>query len=125
MDRREAIKKISFALLCIPGLVFVTGGRPRFKELRLQRDEIPPGVSIQDGVLIVKDDKELKIFSQKCTHLGCNVNYDNVNGIFVCPCHGSRFAIDGTNLKGPATKALLKLSYISNQDGSIVVKVPI
>jgi len=125
MDRREALKKISLGLLCIPGLMFITGGRPRFKELKLQKSEIGSGVFIRDGVIIVSRDDKLSIFSQKCTHLGCLVNYDSVNNIFVCPCHRSQFSIDGANLKGPANRPLSQLDYTINEDGSIVIKVPI
>jgi len=42
--------------------------------------------------------------SRKCPHLGCNVNYKNNE--FVCPCHNSRFNIEGHVLEGPATSDL-------------------
>lgn len=42
--------------------------------------------------------------STVCTHLGCIVK-PNAEG-FHCPCHGSRFARDGSVLKGPAPKPL-------------------
>jgi nitrite reductase/ring-hydroxylating ferredoxin subunit len=48
--------------------------------------------------------------STVCTHLGCIVNI-HPDG-FECPCHGSRFAVDGSVTKGPAPRALawLKVS---------------
>jgi len=45
-------------------------------------------------------------FSTKCPHLGCNVHWSAENGEFRCPCHGSRFAIDGHVLGGPAPRGL-------------------
>jgi len=45
-------------------------------------------------------------FSTKCPHLGCNVHWSTENGEFRCPCHGSRFAIDGHVLGGPAPRGL-------------------
>lgn len=39
-----------------------------------------------------------------CTHGACYV--EPQAGCFVCPCHDSRFAGDGTVLQGPATRAL-------------------
>jgi cytochrome b6-f complex iron-sulfur subunit len=42
--------------------------------------------------------------STVCTHLGCIVN-PAPDG-FHCPCHGSRFAPDGSVRKGPAPKPL-------------------
>jgi Rieske Fe-S protein len=42
----------------------------------------------------------------KCTHRGCDVNYDSDAKIFECPCHGSTFSLKGAVTKGPATKPL-------------------
>ncbi len=39
-----------------------------------------------------------------CTHLGCAPRLDGNE--FACPCHGSRFARDGSVLAAPATRAL-------------------
>lgn len=42
----------------------------------------------------------------RCPHLGCALKYDPQEHAWECPCHGSRFADDGTLLDGPATGAL-------------------
>ena len=46
--------------------------------------------------------------SDVCTHARCGVRYDHVNQIFNCPCHGSRYALTGAVLQGPATRALAR-----------------
>jgi Rieske Fe-S protein len=43
--------------------------------------------------------------SAVCTHTGCIV--DKVaSGLIECPCHGSRYHLDGTVARGPAPRAL-------------------
>jgi nucleotide-binding universal stress UspA family protein/nitrite reductase/ring-hydroxylating ferredoxin subunit len=54
----------------------------------------------------VDDTGELQLHSAKCTHLGCTVGWNPAEKTFDCPCHGSRFAPDGTVVNGPAARPL-------------------
>jgi Rieske Fe-S protein len=48
----------------------------------------------------------LHAVSPSCTHLGCHVNFNAAERSWDCPCHGSRFAPDGSVLQGPAVHRL-------------------
>ena len=52
------------------------------------------------------DDGALYAVSAICTHLGCVVRWNDAERSWDCPCHGSRFARDGSVLQGPATEPL-------------------
>jgi glycine/D-amino acid oxidase-like deaminating enzyme/nitrite reductase/ring-hydroxylating ferredoxin subunit len=57
------------------------------------------------GVYVGEDGHRYEV-SAVCTHLGCIVAWNNGERTWDCPCHGSRFAVDGTVIEGPATKPL-------------------
>ena len=52
------------------------------------------------------DDGTLHLVSARCTHLGCIVRWNGAEQSWDCPCHGSRFAIDGSVIDGPAVDPL-------------------
>ena len=54
-----------------------------------------------------------------CTHTGCIVD-KVVDGLIECPCHGSRYRLDGTVASGPAPRAL-PARPVTVVDGSIVL----
>jgi nitrite reductase/ring-hydroxylating ferredoxin subunit len=79
-------------------------------------EKIPPGQGavIQDGlkkIAAFRDENGmLHALSAKCTHLGCVVHWNSAEKSWGCPCHGSRFAVTGEVLHGPAPTPLEKIS---------------
>ncbi len=41
-----------------------------------------------------------------CTHLGCIYSWNGANERFECPCHGSKFRLDGRRIEDPAPRGL-------------------
>ncbi|MET9254938.1 FAD-dependent oxidoreductase [Streptomyces sp. NPDC003717] len=75
-------------------------------------DALPPGEGAVvraggDKLAVYRDeDGALHAVSPRCTHLGCLVGFNAAERAWECPCHGSRFGIDGKVIEGPATKPL-------------------
>ena len=75
-------------------------------------------------VLIYKtaDDKPMAR-SAVCTHLGCTVQTDFVDGKIFCPCHASYFDPNtGAALSGPATVALVEEPLLIKGDKVYLVR---
>lgn len=76
--------------------------------------EIKPGegktIKLNNERLAVykNPDGELAIVSGICPHMGCIVHWNNGEKSWDCPCHGSRFATDGSLLEGPSYHGLAK-----------------
>ncbi|MFH8369872.1 FAD-dependent oxidoreductase [Streptomyces sp. NPDC018031] len=51
-------------------------------------------------------DGTVHALTARCTHLGCLVAFNEAETTWECPCHGSRFGIDGRVLQGPANTPL-------------------
>jgi nitrite reductase/ring-hydroxylating ferredoxin subunit len=48
----------------------------------------------------------LHAVSLRCTHMGCLLRFNAAERSWDCPCHGSRFDVDGGVLEGPAVHDL-------------------
>ena len=62
-------------------------------------------------IFIYKENEEIDIYNAHCTHMGCILNFNSETKQFNCPCHKSRFDIDGKRLRGPAKRDLDKIAF--------------
>jgi Rieske Fe-S protein len=77
------------------------------------------GVIVDDVVVTQPSAGVFKGFSATCTHLGCTVA-TVADGTINCPCHGSKFNLDGSVAQGPAARPL-DTKNIAVQGDSIVL----
>jgi Rieske Fe-S protein len=60
-----------------------------------------------DQTAVYRDPQgEVHAVSARCTHLGCIVSWNPAESSWDCPCHGSRFSVDGEVIQGPAVRNL-------------------
>ncbi len=74
------------------------------------------GGFIYSGSLIVfrTGDTSYVALSKKCTHQGCDVEYNHAAGNVPCPCHGSQYTTAGIVTQGPATNNLTKYNVVKS-----------
>ncbi len=94
ISRKEFFKKLGIVALIPFGAAWYSSiardqAYSRDLQVKLNYPAIENGITIADDIIINKKDNEIKIFSARCTHLGCKLNKVENNEI-VCPCHGSR-----------------------------------
>jgi Rieske Fe-S protein len=99
-----------------------TGGTaPELTNVVAKTADVPvgSGVIVDEIVVTQPSAGEFKGFSAICTHQGCVVS-KVADGTIDCPCHGSKFNLDGSVANGPATKPL-EPAAVTVQGDSIVL----
>jgi glycine/D-amino acid oxidase-like deaminating enzyme/nitrite reductase/ring-hydroxylating ferredoxin subunit len=61
-------------------------------------------------------DSQIHVRSATCTHMGCYVHFNDAERTWDCPCHGSRFKVNGDVLAGPAEEPLAGIETKSSVD---------
>lgn len=102
-------------------------------------EEFPDGLKFlpDQRVFVFREGNTFHAISAVCTHLGCTVRAEalarpeetardgrslRLTHRFLCPCHGSEYKGDGSNVSGPAPRPLTwyQLS-LAPDDGQLVV----
>lgn len=115
------------ALIVIPGLRYflqplyekVQSQRIQLGDLRALPEDEPTRVNYSilkragyevskqnDFVYALRKQNQVKVFSPVCTHMGCNVAWNQQVQEFQCPCHGGKYSKDGKVIAGPPPKPL-------------------
>ncbi len=86
---------------------------------------VPPGppdpVTFAGEAIVCREAGTVRVFSARCPHLGCQITRV-VDGLLACPCHGSRFHLDGRVAAGPAARPLTPLAHeIDPRSGALVI----
>jgi cytochrome b6-f complex iron-sulfur subunit len=77
------------------------------------------------GAILIMYDSQKNIIAidPTCTHSGCIVNWKKDKNAFVCPCHDSKFTLQGKVIKSQAPARFPLKTYQVEIDGdSILVK---
>lgn len=61
-----------------------------------------------------KNEDEVKVFSNICTHLSCMVKWNPDKKEYLCPCHAGIFDIEGNVVDGPPPRPLKLYSESDN-----------
>lgn len=72
------------------------------------------------GILYATKDGKLEAISALCTHQGCTVRWQSADQPLICPCHGSKFALDGKVQNGPATTNLPTYKARKQGDDAVI-----
>jgi cytochrome b6-f complex iron-sulfur subunit len=83
-----------------------------------------PPLNVPKGKFwLVRTDQYLVALYKACTHLDCMFDWNPHEGKFICPCHGSQFAVDGRLLSGPAPRSLDHFQIqITSPEGEILAQ---
>lgn len=78
-------------------------------------------LDVNSAIYLIHVQEGFLSLSAICTHLGCMTAWKPELGIIACPCHGSKFSIEGQKLAGPAPKPLPWLKTWLSDDGNLMV----
>ena len=97
-------------------------GRPVEIIYQSQRWEKGEQVSYPKRAYIVRSNSsEISAIDPTCTHLGCTCYWDESIHMFLCPCHGGAFDINGNVTLGPPPKPLARL-HVKIEDETLYLR---
>jgi nitrite reductase/ring-hydroxylating ferredoxin subunit len=111
------LRWLAGALLLYPVFSFLAYRTPKKQRHVEVHKVVPPGgFAVEHDFILFVDETGPWAVSRKCTHLGCRLNYQDQEGVLLCPCHQSRFSREGLRLSGPAQKDLPRFQVARLRD---------
>jgi cytochrome b6-f complex iron-sulfur subunit len=134
-DRREFITAKGWlpafiGAIGLAGIGSLVGLKPRVLPDPSAQFKIGPPQDYPVGLVRIFDEEKVAVFrdtegmyaiSLVCTHLGCIVSYNKSDSRFDCPCHGSKFTLEGKVTKAPAPRSLDWYKVITLSSGQLMV----
>jgi Rieske Fe-S protein len=75
------------------------------------------------GVFVLRQtEKEVRVFSDICTHLACRVSWHTDQQHYISPCHDGHFDVVGNNVSGPPPRPLDEFVTII-EDGNLYIQL--
>ena len=65
-------------------------------------------------------ENDLKVLSNRCTHLSCRVTFKEETQTYDCPCHDAQFDLHGEVLNGPPPRPMDQFD-IKTEDGNLLI----
>jgi Rieske Fe-S protein len=66
---------------------------------------------------------KLNVLSNSCAHLGCPVRWNTEKKLYLCPCHGGLYDINGGWVGGPPPRGMYRYTDAEvREDGKLYVK---
>ncbi len=93
------------------------------EEVEIERGEAALIKTEGQRIGVYKDETgKLHMVDTTCTHFGCELNWNEGEKSWDCPCHGSRFSYEGEIMHGPAIEPLHRLGEDKNRVEARVFK---
>ncbi len=104
---------------------------PGASQVRIELADVPALRTPGSAVLVERPDALLNVWVlhlangcftavwRVCTHGACDVEPREQRELY-CPCHGSRFGLDGAVLQGPATRPLRSFKVVRQGDALLL-----
>lgn len=151
MDRRDLLRVAARSLLTLPAIILAVPAAGYLAHSGLRKEKLADKASLGKLAELsnepsrkvikaaipdawVKKEKSIVIWarlddsgepvalSASCPHQRCPVNWDKQKELYICPCHGSSFGVDGAWISGPSEQPLKRLS-VTNVAGELLIQV--